>query len=46
VIARPAGDGRWPFQLELIAVAAGVILVVWLLWRQHWAELALGNVPA
>ena len=28
----------WPFRLELVAVAVGVITVVWCLWQRLWAE--------
>jgi hypothetical protein len=28
----------WMFRAELVAVAVGVVLTGWLLWRRRWAE--------
>jgi hypothetical protein len=33
-------DWTWMFRAELVALLAGLALVVWLLWRRSWGEAA------
>ncbi|WP_238334705.1 mannosyltransferase family protein [Kribbella amoyensis] len=33
-------DWTWMFRAELVALAVGLILLVWLLWRRSWGEAA------
>ncbi|MFC5261625.1 mannosyltransferase family protein [Kribbella qitaiheensis] len=33
-------DWTWMFRAELVALAVGLLLLVWLLWRRSWGEAA------
>ncbi|WP_432943351.1 mannosyltransferase family protein [Kribbella sp. CA-253562] len=33
-------DWTWMFRAELVALAIGLLLLVWLLWRRSWGEAA------